>query len=60
MLKEYQSREFCRSIKCSVQQNIDNGVLTKDQLRRVCQKCKAYEFHQWLKENNYSIIQKEE
>lgn len=59
-LKEYKSREFCRDIKCSVQKNIDRGVLTKDQLRRVCRKCKAHEFHKWLKENNYSIIQKEE
>ena len=66
MSKEYESREFCRDIQCTIQGMLD-GKIDKDLSEKIkkfrkefhChENCKAYEFHQWLEDNGYSIIKK--
>ena len=53
---EYQSREYCRAIKCNIQILIDKGILEK----RACKfdNCikTAYQAFEWLQKNNYVII----
>lgn len=58
MAKPYSSREFCKHIKCKFQDKIDNGdEKTREKIKdKKCSKCKAYQFHQYLKDNNYSIV----
>jgi hypothetical protein len=56
-MKEYQSREYCRDINCMFQKAIDNNLDSKGVAKKYChEKCKAYEFHQWLKDNGYKIV----
>ena len=68
---EYQSREFCRDTACLYQMEIDylrevddrQFVIREGDIREIkdehCQHCKAYQFHQWLKEKNYKIVKGE-
>ena len=68
-MSEYQSREFCRDIACLYQMEIDylrdvdnrQFVIREGEIRETkdehCNYCKAYEFHQWLKENGYKIME---
>lgn len=59
-MTKYKSREFCRDIDCFVQKGLDREEIdefTKEIGKRHCKEnCKAYEFHQWLKENDYEIV----
>ena len=63
MTKEYQSREFCRDTACGYQIDLDYYKTPEDEKEfikdEVCENCKAYEFHQWLKENGYKIVKGE-
>ena len=59
-LWEYQSRQFCKE-ECYIQDLIDNDGNTEEVKKmlkdRNCRDgCRAYEFHQWLKENGYKIV----
>jgi len=63
-IEMYQSREYCRNSNCSIQKLLDRNIdihLKLDLKENVCRnQCKAYDFHQYLKENGYEIIKKEE
>ena len=60
---EYQSREFCKDSNCHMQIKIEN--ITEESGKEVLKEehcrehCKAYQFHQWLKENDYKIVKGE-
>ena len=68
MMSEYQSREFCRDTICHQQidldylKNVDSRPksIIESEIKYIkdeyCQHCKAYQFHQWLKENGYKIM----
>ncbi len=59
---EYQRREFCNDIKCSIQMEL-NQTFEKseayEKIRRTCQNdCyyTTYQFHHWLIEKGYLIL----
>ena len=45
-MKPYQPWEFCKTIDCDVLE-----IIKKPYQKMYCQKCKAYKFHQYLKEH---------
>ena len=49
-MMEYQSWDFCKSVKC-------NAMLYPKKMRKglICNTCKAYQMHQHLQEQGYSI-----
>ena len=57
-MKEYQSREFCRDTDCYKQTFIDkmSKEENKEEIKKSCEKCKAWQFHDWLQKNDYKII----
>ena len=58
-VKEYQSREYCKDIKCEIQEIIDedNTGLEVGFAKGYCRnKCSAYKFHKWLQEHDYKIL----
>ena len=55
-MKQYQSREYCKDINCIVQNGIESNM---EGVGIYCQKCEAYKFHQWLKDNGYKISKEE-
>ncbi|MFW6016644.1 MAG: hypothetical protein ACOCRK_09410 [bacterium] len=60
-MKEYQSREYCRDTDCMLQKAIGNNLISKEFAKKYCyEKCEAYKFHQWLKDNGYKIIKPDE
>lgn len=64
ILIEYESREFCKDTNCNIQKMLDDDneiiEIKSDLKEKHCKrKCKAYEFHQWLKENGYKIVKAE-
>lgn len=62
---DYKRREYCNSIKCPVQMQMNGaceGTKEYDALRATCQKkCihTAYEFHHWLIENGFLVVKPE-
>lgn len=62
---DYQRREFCKDVKCSVQMDLDchkPGDDVYEQIRRVCRDgCKytAHQFHQWLINKGYLVVRPE-
>ena len=61
-MTEYQGGEFCKAVKCEIRLQLDDLVKGSDeymQLKNICKTdCKktAYEFHDWLDNNGYSIV----
>ena len=60
-MPEYKSREFCKAVRCEVQPNMDklkkdspDYLSFKSMCRLGCKKT-AWEFHNWLQEQGYSI-----
>lgn len=59
---DYQRREFCKDIQCSVQQELDTrtqGSEEYEKNRAICKtNCKytTYQFHHWLIEKGYLVI----
>jgi len=50
-LIEYQSREYCKDIKCFLLKDVENyGSKT------TCNGCEAYQFHKWLQGHDYKIV----
>lgn len=48
---EYKSGDFCKAIGCLFNEEREKGN------KEFCKlKCKAYQFHKWLKNNKYKII----
>lgn len=59
-MEKYKSREYCKAIKCDVQEDI-NEMPWKKQLYKVyCERCSAYKFHHWLQENGYEIVKRKQ
>ena len=64
-LRDYKRREYCNSIKCPVQMQMnEKGEKSKEYeaLRETCQKkCvhTTYEFHHWLIENGFLVVKPE-
>ncbi len=58
---DYKRREFCRDVKCPVQNGLDaekQGSAGYEKLRDVCKNdCRytTYQFHHWLIEKGYKI-----
>ncbi len=59
---EYKRREFCKSVKCSVQLELNQQKENTEEYERVRQSCRAncryttWQFHHWLIDNGYIII----
>lgn len=53
MEQEYKKREFCIDVECPVIKNEHRSAICKDN----CQ-CTAYDFHDWLINNNFKIVKK--
>ena len=63
---DYQRREFCKDVKCSVQLDLDAQAPNSDEYEKIRQICKSdcgyttYQFHHWLIEKGYLIIRPQE
>lgn len=63
---DYQRREFCKDVGCSVQLELNNQVVGSEEyenLRSTCRTdCKytTWEFHHWLIDKGYLIVRPEE
>jgi len=59
---EYQRREYCKDIRCSVQVELESkerGSADYERVRSICQsECRhtTYEFHHWLINHGYLIV----
>jgi len=59
---DYQRREYCKDIKCSVQVELETHApnsVEYERVRGICQTdCRhtTYEFHHWLIQKGYLII----
>ncbi len=54
MAKPYQSKDFCKAIKCFVQ---TQSKSEPQGANLYCMNhCKAYQFEIWLKQQGYSIV----
>jgi hypothetical protein len=54
----YKNREYCRDINCLTQSMIVSASSKeeKETAKNICREhCSAYDFHKWLKENDYII-----
>lgn len=62
---DYKRREFCKDVKCPVQQELDaqkEGSLEYEKMRQTCKmNCRytTYQFHHWLIEKGYLIVRPE-
>lgn len=62
----YKSREFCQSVRCSVQLRLNaqaEGSRDYENIKEICKtKCHytAYAFHDWLQNEGYIIIKAKE
>jgi hypothetical protein len=62
-MEEYQSREYCRDIRCQSQVILDDegsNSLARRLSMTNCQHCEAYVFHKWLQNNGYKILKIDE
>lgn len=59
---DYKRREYCKGIKCRVQELMDKkpeGSQEYEALRGICkEEClhTAYEFHHWLDDNGFLVV----
>jgi len=59
---DYQRREYCKAIQCSVQTELDKRQPDTNEYEEIRQTCKTecihttYEFHHWLIDKGYLII----
>ncbi len=62
---DYQRREYCKDIRCTVQLELESHEPGTDEYDAVRAKCKTacihttYEFHHWLIEHGYEIARPE-
>lgn len=62
---EYKRREYCKDIKCPIQQQLDAAQEGSDEYEGVRNICKTdcqrttYAFHHWLIEKGYLIVKPE-
>ena len=59
MAEKYINKTFCRASKCGVRNILDTWNLderSNQQIVERCKECLAYKFHNWLDENNYTIV----
>ena len=62
---DYQRREFCKDIKCSVQLDLDaqeQGSEEYEKIRNICKSdCRytTYQFHHWLIDKGYLLVRPE-
>ncbi|MHC4506468.1 MAG: hypothetical protein ACYTFI_24495 [Planctomycetota bacterium] len=62
---DYQRREYCKDIRCTVQLELGTHEPGTDEYEAVRAKCKSacihttYEFHHWLIEHGYEIARPE-
>lgn len=62
---DYERREFCKDIKCSVQLELDGeepGSEGYEEVRSICTggcKYTTYQFHHWLIDNGYLLVRPE-
>ncbi len=63
--REYRSREFCRDVKCPVQQQMEGLEKGSPGYEKVHEECKkacrhsTREFHYWLIGKGFLIVKKE-
>ena len=59
---DYKRREFCKDVKCLVQQELDAQVDGSEEYERIRRTCKTdcryttYQFHHWLIDKGYLIV----
>jgi hypothetical protein len=59
---EYKRREFCKDVRCPVQQELNQQIEGSPGYEKTRQKCSAdclyttWHFHHWLIEKGYIII----
>jgi hypothetical protein len=59
---EYKRREFCKDVKCSVQQELNQQTEGSPVYEKTRQKCgnaclyTTWQFHHWLIEKGYLIL----
>jgi len=59
---EYKRREFCKDVKCPVQQELDKLNEKSKEYEQLRQKCSTaccyttWQFHHWLIEKGYLIL----
>lgn len=60
--REYKKREFCNSVKCPVQLELNTKKEGSEEYEKIRQECKkncrfsARDFHYWLIEKGYMIV----
>ena len=63
---DYRRREFCKDIKCPIQQLLDKAPGGSDEYEQVRALCKSdcihttYEFHHWLIQHGYEVVRPQE
>lgn len=56
---DYKPREFCNSVRCPVQLELNSRPGEYERIRQTCRSgCKytAWQFHHWLVEKGYLIV----
>ena len=62
---DYQRREFCKDVKCPVQQDLEAqapGSEAYESIRNICKTdCRytTYQFHHWLIDKGYLLVRPE-
>ncbi len=62
---DYQRREYCKNINCSVQAELDAQESGSEAYETIRNKCKTacihttYEFHHWLIDKGYLLVRPE-
>ena len=62
---DYQRREFCKSVRCQLQIDLDQQAPGSNEYEKVRKSCEsgcrytAYQFHHWLINNGYQIVRTE-
>ena len=58
----YKRREFCKDVRCLIQQELDAQVDGSEEYERIRRTCKTdcgyttYQFHHWLIDKGYVIV----
>lgn len=59
---DYKSREFCKSVKCPVQLELNEKIKNSPEYERIRQTCRSgckyttWQFHHWLMDRGYLIV----
>jgi len=62
---DYQKREYCKAIKCTVQTDLDKYESGSDEYEKIRLTCKnacihtTHEFHSWLINAGYLVVRPE-